>query len=333
MATDKIVIRGAREHNLKNLDLELPRDQLIVFTGLSGSGKSSLAFDTIYAEGQRRYVESLSAYARQFLGQMDKPDVDFIEGLSPAISIDQKTASRNPRSTVGTVTEIHDYLRLLYARVGIPHCPNDGSPVARQTPQQIVDQILELEEGTRFQVLAPVVRGRKGEYEILLKDLAREGFSRARIDGEIRDLTEEIRLDRYFQHTIEVVVDRLVRKDGIERRLTDSLETALQPGRGCRHRRHRSTVRPSPSASTWPAPLRPLVRGTAAAQLLVQQSLRGLSGVLRDRHPLPGRSRTHRLPAGSEPLRMAPSPRGAGATGCGTSSACSRRLRPSKAST
>ena len=165
MATDKIVISGAREHNLKNLDLELPRDQLIVFTGLSGSGKSSLAFDTIYAEGQRRYVESLSAYARQFLGQMDKPDVDFIEGLSPAISIDQKTSSRNPRSTVGTVTEIHDYLRLLYARIGIPHCPNDGSPVARQTPQQIVDQILELEEGTRFQVLAPVIRGRKGEYE------------------------------------------------------------------------------------------------------------------------------------------------------------------------
>ena len=221
VARDTITIRGAREHNLKNLDLELPRDQLIVFTGLSGSGKSSLAFDTIYAEGQRRYVESLSAYARQFLGQMDKPDVDFIEGLSPAISIDQKTASRNPRSTVGTVTEIHDYLRLLYARIGVPHCPNDGNPVARQTPQQIVDQILELAEGTRFQVLAPVIRGRKGEYEALLKDLAKDGFSRARIDGEIRDLTEDIKLDRYFQHTIEVVVDRLVRKDGIERRLTD----------------------------------------------------------------------------------------------------------------
>ena len=227
MATDKIVIRGARQHNLKNLDLELPREQFIVFTGLSGSGKSSLAFDTIYAEGQRRYVESLSAYARQFLGQMDKPDVDFIEGLSPAISIDQKTASRNPRSTVGTVTEIHDYLRLLFARVGVPHCPNDGSPVARQTPQQIVDQILELDEGTRFQVLAPVIRGRKGEYESLLKDLAKDGFSRARIDGEVRDLTEDIRLDRYFQHTIEVVVDRLVSKPGLERRLTDSLETAL----------------------------------------------------------------------------------------------------------
>ena len=228
MASDTIVVKGAREHNLKNVDLELPRDQLIVFTGLSGSGKSSLAFDTIYAEGQRRYVESLSAYARQFLGQMDKPHVDFIEGLSPAISIDQKTASRNPRSTVGTVTEVHDYLRLLYARIGVPHCPNDGAPVARQTPQQIVDQILELDEGTRFMVLAPVVRGRKGEYETLLKDLAKEGFARARIDGEVHDLVEDIRLDRYFQHTIEVVVDRLVRKKGIERRLSDSLSTALQ---------------------------------------------------------------------------------------------------------
>ncbi len=227
MSTDSILIRGAREHNLKNLTVELPRNKLIVFTGLSGSGKSSLAFDTIYAEGQRRYVESLSAYARQFLGQMDKPDVDFIDGLSPAISIDQKTASRNPRSTVGTVTEVHDYLRLLYARIGIAHCPRDGTPVERQTPQQIVDRILELEEGTRFQVLAPVVRGRKGEFEGLLSDLAKEGYARARVDGEIRELTEEIKLDRYYQHTIEVVVDRLVRKDGMEQRLTQSLETAL----------------------------------------------------------------------------------------------------------
>jgi len=227
-----ILIRGAREHNLKNLTVELPRNKLIVFTGLSGSGKSSLAFDTIYAEGQRRYVESLSAYARQFLGQMDKPDVDFIDGLSPAISIDQKTASRNPRSTVGTVTEVHDYLRLLYARIGVAHCPNDGTPVERQTPQQIVDRILELDEGVRFQVLAPVVRGRKGEYESLLKDLARQGFARARIDGEVRDLTEDIRLDRYYQHTIEVVVDRLVRKEGINQRLTQSLETALALAEG-----------------------------------------------------------------------------------------------------
>ena len=227
MSTDSILIKGAREHNLKNLTVELPRNKLIVFTGISGSGKSSLAFDTIYAEGQRRYVESLSAYARQFLGQMDKPDVDFIDGLSPAISIDQKTASRNPRSTVGTVTEVHDYLRLLYARIGIPHCPNDGSPVARQTPQQIVDRILELPEGTKFLILAPVVRGRKGEYEGLLADLAKQGFARARVDGETRELTEEIKLDRYYQHTIEVVVDRLVRKEGMEQRLTQSLETAL----------------------------------------------------------------------------------------------------------
>jgi excinuclease ABC subunit A len=232
LSTDSILIRGAREHNLKNLTVELPREKLIVFTGLSGSGKSSLAFDTIYAEGQRRYVESLSAYARQFLGQMDKPDVDFIDGLSPAISIDQKTASRNPRSTVGTVTEVHDYLRLLYARIGIAHCPNDGTVVERQTPQQIVDRILELEEGTRFQVLAPVVRGRKGEYETLLADLAKQGFARARIDGEVRELTEEIRLDRYYQHTIEVVVDRLVRKQGMEQRLTQSLETALSLAEG-----------------------------------------------------------------------------------------------------
>ncbi|HUY64233.1 MAG TPA: excinuclease ABC subunit UvrA [Acidimicrobiales bacterium] len=227
---DHLVIRGAREHNLRDVSLELPRDQLIVFTGLSGSGKSSLAFDTIYAEGQRRYVESLSSYARQFLGQMDKPDVDFIEGLSPAISIDQKSASRNPRSTVGTVTEIYDYLRLLYARVGRPHCPTCGRPVARQTPQQIVDRILDLPEGTRFQVLAPVVRGRKGEYEALLDDLAKQGFSRARVDGETVELADRqaLSLARYEQHTIEVVVDRLVRRHDIRQRLTESMETALR---------------------------------------------------------------------------------------------------------
>ncbi|MGI8491990.1 MAG: excinuclease ABC subunit UvrA, partial [Acidimicrobiales bacterium] len=231
----KLVVRGAREHNLRNISLELPRDKLIVFTGLSGSGKSSLALDTIYAEGQRRYVESLSSYARQFLGQMDKPDVDFIEGLSPAISIDQKSASRNPRSTVGTITEIYDYLRLLYARVGIPHCPRDGSVVARQTPQQIVDRILELPDGTRFQVLAPVVRGRKGEYESLLEELAGQGYARARIDGEVHELSDRAqwpKLARYENHTIEVIVDRLVRRDGIERRLTDSLETALRLAEG-----------------------------------------------------------------------------------------------------
>jgi excinuclease ABC subunit A len=231
-SSNRLLVRGAREHNLKNISLDLPRDRLIVFTGLSGSGKSSLAVDTIYAEGQRRYVESLSSYARQFLGQMDKPDVDFIEGLSPAISIDQKSASRNPRSTVGTITEIYDYLRLLYARVGVPHCPDDGTIVERQTPQQIVDRILELPEGTRFQVLAPVVRGRKGEYQSLLEELAGQGFARARIDGEVYELTDPPKLARYEIHTIEVVVDRLVKRAGIERRLTDSLETALRLAEG-----------------------------------------------------------------------------------------------------
>ena len=228
MGTDTLVIHGAREHNLKNITLELPRNALVVFTGLSGSGKSSLAFDTIYAEGQRRYVESLSSYARQFLGQMEKPDVDFIEGLSPAISIDQKSTSRNPRSTVGTTTEIYDYLRVLYARIGHPHCPKCGRPIGRQTPEQIVDQVMQLPEGTRFQVLAPVVRGRKGEYEKLLKDLAGQGFVRARIDGEVRELAEPIRLPRNYKHTIEVVVDRLVAKPDIRRRVADSVESALQ---------------------------------------------------------------------------------------------------------
>jgi excinuclease ABC subunit A len=227
VGSERLVIHGAREHNLKNVTLDLPRNRLIVFTGLSGSGKSSLAFDTIYAEGQRRYVESLSSYARQFLGQMEKPDVDFIEGLSPAISIDQKSTSRNPRSTVGTITEVYDYLRVLYARIGHPHCYNCGRPIGRQTPDQIVDQVLQLPEGTRFQVLAPVVRGRKGEYEKLLGDLARQGFPRARIDGEVRELSESIRLPRNFKHTIEVVVDRLVAKQGIRRRVADSIETAL----------------------------------------------------------------------------------------------------------
>ncbi len=229
---DRLVIKGAREHNLKDVDLVLPRDKLIVFTGLSGSGKSSLAFDTIYAEGQRRYVESLSAYARQFLGQMDKPDVDFIEGLSPAISIDQKSASRNPRSTVGTVTEIYDYLRLLYARIGVPHDPETGERLIRQTPQQIVDRVLAMDEGTRFQVLAPVVRGRKGTYETLLADLASQGYARAIVDGELHELTDELDLARYEQHTIQVVVDRLVLRPGIERRLTDSIETALSLAEG-----------------------------------------------------------------------------------------------------
>jgi len=232
VGSERLVIHGAREHNLKNVTLDLPRDSLIVFTGLSGSGKSSLAFDTIYAEGQRRYVESLSSYARQFLGQMEKPDVDFIEGLSPAISIDQKSTSRNPRSTVGTITEVYDYLRVLFARIGHPHCYNCGRPIGRQTPDQIVDQVMQLPEGTRFQVLAPVVRGRKGEYEKVLQELARKGFPRARIDGEVRELSEQIRLPKNYKHTIEVVVDRLVAKQGIRRRVADSIETALELAEG-----------------------------------------------------------------------------------------------------
>src|SRR4030081_1780466 len=225
-AASHLVIRGAREPTLRDVNLELPRDALIVFTGLSGSGKSSLAFDTIFAEGQRRYVESLSAYARQFLGQMDKPDVDFIEGLSPAVSIDQKSTSRNPRSTVGTITEIYDYLRLLYARIGHPHCPICGEIISKQTPQQIVDRVLEMPEGTRFQVLAPVIRERKGEYVDLVADLQAKGFSRARIDGTVHQLTDPPKLKKQEKHSIEVVVDRLTAKASAKRRLTDSLEDA-----------------------------------------------------------------------------------------------------------
>jgi excinuclease ABC subunit A len=225
---DRLIVRGAREHNLKNVSLDLPRDSLIVFTGLSGSGKSSLAFDTIFAEGQRRYVESLSSYARQFLGQMDKPDVDFIEGLSPAVSIDQKSTSRNPRSTVGTITEVYDYLRLLFARIGHPHCPECGRPIARQSPQQIVDKVLELKEGTRFQLLSPLVRARKGEFVELFADLQTKGYSRARVDGVTVQLTEPPVLKKQEKHTIEVVIDRLTVKQSAQRRLTDSVETALK---------------------------------------------------------------------------------------------------------
>ena len=232
MTTDRLIIRGAREHNLKDVSLDLPRNSLIVFTGLSGSGKSSLAFDTIFAEGQRRYVESLSAYARQFLGQMDKPDVDFIEGLSPAVSIDQKSTNRNPRSTVGTITEVYDYLRLLFARAGRPHCPNCGKPISRQTPQNIVDQILALEEGVRFQVLAPVVRERKGEFVDLFTDFTTQGFSRARVDGTVYSLNEVPKLKKQEKHTIEVVVDRLAVKKESKSRITDSIETALKLASG-----------------------------------------------------------------------------------------------------
>ena len=226
LSTDKIIVKGARQHNLKNIDVEIPRDKLVVITGLSGSGKSSLAMDTIYAEGQRRYVESLSAYARQFLGQMDKPDVDYIEGLSPAISIDQKAGSRNPRSTVGTVTEVYDYLRLLYARIGRPHCPQCGRPIARQTIEQMIDQILAMGEGRRIMVLAPLVRGRKGEHERVFEDIQRAGFVRVRVDGEIRDVSDETVLEKNKKHSIEAVVDRLVLREDIGGRLADSLETA-----------------------------------------------------------------------------------------------------------
>ena len=232
MTQDKIVVVGARENNLKNITVEIPRNQLVVITGISGSGKSSRAFDTIYAEGQRRYVESLSAYARQFLGQMDKPDVDHIDGLSPAISIDQKSASKNPRSTVGTVTETYDYLRILFARVGTPYCINGHGPIERQSTDQIVDIVKSLPEGTKLQILGPVIRGRKGEYKKELVDIAKAGYVRVRVDGRMYEVTDDIPMDRYKQHTIEVVVDRIVVKEGLERRLTDSVEAALKMGAG-----------------------------------------------------------------------------------------------------
>jgi excinuclease ABC subunit A len=228
MEAEYLIVRGAREHNLQNIDVQIPRDRLTVITGLSGSGKSSLAFDTIYAEGQRRYVESLSAYARQFLGMMEKPDVDAIEGLSPAISIEQKTAGRNPRSTVGTVTEVYDYLRLLWARVGTPHCPNCGQPVRRQSASQIVDQVLALPEGTRIEVLAPLVRGRKGEFRELFEEMVRKGFVRGRVDGELIELQNPPKLARRQNHDIAVVVDRLVVRGEDRARLADSIETALR---------------------------------------------------------------------------------------------------------
>ncbi|MEL6269165.1 MAG: excinuclease ABC subunit UvrA, partial [Chloroflexota bacterium] len=242
MTSDKIVIRGAREHNLKDIDVEIPRNQLVVLTGLSGSGKSSLAFDTIFAEGQRRYVESLSAYARQFLGQMEKPDVDQIEGLSPAVSIDQKGVSSNPRSTVGTVTEIYDYMRLLFARVGIPHCPVCGEEVVAQSAQQIVDEIKNMPHRSRVQVLAPVVKNRKGTHEKTIEDIRKAGFARVRVDGEVREIDDDIQMDRYVIHNIEIVVDRLIIRQfddpeseeaqSAESRLTDAVETALEQGDG-----------------------------------------------------------------------------------------------------
>ena len=296
---DRLVVRGAREHNLQDVSLDLPRDRLIVFTGLSGSGKSSLAFDTIYAEGQRRYVESLSAYARQFLGQMDKPDVDFIEGLSPAISIDQKSASRNPRSTVGTVTEVYDYLRLLYARIGKPHCPICGRPVARQSPQQIVDRILALDEGTRFLVLAPVVRGRKGEYSALLDDLAKQGFARVRVDGADHRAVRPGRprpgpLREPHHRGGGRPADPPGRHPAPPDRVAGD---GPRPGRGRgrdrggRRRRDRAGghhLQPAPGLH----PLRDQLRGPVAPQLLLQLALRGLPGLHRPRHQVRGRPRT-----------------------------------------
>ena len=227
-----ITIKGAKEHNLKNIDIKIPRNELVVLTGLSGSGKSSLAFDTIYAEGQRRYMESLSSYARQFLGQAEKPDVEKIEGLSPAISIDQKSTNRNPRSTVGTVTEIYDYFRLLYARIGVPHCPQCGKEIKKQTVDQMVDTIMELPEGTKFQLLAPVVRGRKGRHEKVLAQAKRSGYVRVIVDGSLYDLSEEIALDKNKKHDVSIVVDRLVVKKGIERRLNDSIEAVMKLAEG-----------------------------------------------------------------------------------------------------
>ena len=280
---DQLIIRGAREHNLKDISLDLPRDSLIVFTGLSGSGKSSLAFDTIFAEGQRRYVESLSAYARQFLGQMDKPDVDFIEGLSPAVSIDQKSTSKNPRSTVGTITEVYDYLRLLYARAGRPHCPECGSPIERQTPQQIVDRVLQLDEGTRFQVLAPVIRGRKGEYIELFRSLQSQGFSRARVNGETIKLAEPPKLEKQRKQTIEVVIDRLAAKPSSQapahRLDRDRAQPRLGTGRARPGRPGRQG--PSPGAAVLradglPQRARHRDRRARAPIVLVQLALRCL---------------------------------------------------------
>ncbi len=292
-----IRVQGARVHNLKNLSVEIPRDQLVVFTGLSGSGKSSLAFDTIYAEGQRRYVESLSAYARQFLGQMDKPDVDFIEGLSPAISIDQKTASRNPRSTVGTITEIHDYLRLLFARVGVQHCPNCGKVVTRQTPQQIVDQVLARPNDERFLVLATVVEGRKGEYSTLLSELAAQGFSRARVDGVVMELAEResLTLARYEKHTIDVVLDRLSVKSSNRQRLTESVEAALKLTRGLVSFLFVDTRRAGPVLrEDGLQRLRAQLQRAGAPGLLLQLALRRVSGLHRAGDALRGRSRVGR---------------------------------------
>ena len=273
---ENIIVKGARANNLKNIDVTIPRDKLVVMTGVSGSGKSSLAFDTIYAEGQRRYVESLSSYARMFLGQMDKPDVDYIEGLSPAISIDQKTTSKNPRSTVGTVTEIYDYLRLLWARAGTPHCPNCGKEIRQQTIDQIIDQVLALPEGTRIQVMAPVIRGKKGEHAKVFEDAKRSGYVRVRVDGNLYELDEEIKLEKNKKHSIEIIVDRLIIRPDIRQRLTDSVETAAKL-----------------SGGLVIVNLRHLHGGADPPDVLLQQSLRRLPYLYRSGEPVESRPRPH----------------------------------------
>ena len=288
---ENIIVKGARANNLKNIDVTIPRDKLVVMTGVSGSGKSSLAFDTIYAEGQRRYVESLSSYARMFLGQMDKPDVDYIEGLSPAISIDQKTTSKNPRSTVGTVTEIYDYLRLLWARAGTPHCPNCGKEIRQQTIDQIIDQVLALPEGTRIQVMAPVIRGKKGEHAKVFEDAKRSGYVRARVDGSLYELDEEIKLEKNKKHSIEIIVDRLIIRPDIRQRLTDSVETAAKLSGGLvivnllREEKNLSFSRLRG--------LRYLHGGADPPDVLLQQSLRRLPHLYRSGEPVEGRPRPH----------------------------------------
>ena len=297
MTQDELLVRGAREHNLQGIDVVIPRENLVVVTGLSGSGKSSLAFDTIYAEGQRRYVESLSAYARQFLGLMEKPDVDSIEGLSPAISIEQKTVSRNPRSTVGTVTEVYDYLRLLWARAGLPHCPECKEPVLRQSPSQIVDRLLRLDDGTRIEVLAPLVRGRKGAFRDLFEKARRSGFVRVRVNGETYDLAEPPRLNRYENHDIAVVVDRLVLRAEDRERLADSVETALRTGPGLlevlEHRRG-GPIAPSIQRTLCLRGLRNVPPRAGASPILIQLATRSLSRMQRTRDTQGGQPRPAR---------------------------------------
>ncbi len=292
---DNIIVKGARANNLKNIDVTIPRDKLVVMTGLSGSGKSSLAFDTIYAEGQRRYVESLSSYARMFLGQKEKPDVDYIEGLSPAISIDQKTTSKNPRSTVGTVTEVYDYLRLLWARAGTPHCPKCGREIRQQTIDQIIDQVLALPEGTRIQVMAPVIRGKKGEHAKVFEDAKRSGYVRARVDGSLYELDEEIKLEKNKKHSIEIIVDRLIIRPDIRQRLTDSVETAAKLSGGLvivNLLREEKDLSFSQNYACEDCGIS--IEELTAPDVLLQQSLRRLPHLYRSREPVESRPRHHR---------------------------------------